>query len=341
MKKGLPIEGVSIEEARAIKAAVKVPVLNTGGYQTASFVRAGISSGAFDGVAIARSLDRQQRSGAAMGGGPRLARRRPAPIATSACSTRPKNPIGCYELARFASRDAMIDELMTIYATRPTLNMPPVQDAPEFFDRAAIGSPRPTRERNGPAIDHHERRAARHLRRDGVAPAAAVSARSGAGRARAVAAGRSDRRRTWIDRRQAPHAQQYGSLSRHRRPFRAWLDRRRPKQRHAVLGLAGVAAAVPRGVRWSSRLSRLRVSLSHRRPGTAGGPADRHFQARLPGCRSRLVQLRGLPHRHRTARPRMAGASPSPACRRTISTSIASSASCSRPAPTSASAPTP
>ena len=36
MKKGMPIEGVSIEEARAIKAAVKIPVLNTGGYQTAS-----------------------------------------------------------------------------------------------------------------------------------------------------------------------------------------------------------------------------------------------------------------------------------------------------------------
>ena len=56
MKKGLPIEGVSLEEARAIKASVSIPVLNTGGYQTASFVRNGIASGAFDGVAIARSL---------------------------------------------------------------------------------------------------------------------------------------------------------------------------------------------------------------------------------------------------------------------------------------------
>ena len=34
--------------------------------------------------------------------------------------------MGCYELARFPSRDAMIEELMTIYATRPTLNLPPV-----------------------------------------------------------------------------------------------------------------------------------------------------------------------------------------------------------------------
>jgi hypothetical protein len=43
--------------------------------------------------------------------------------------------MGCYELARFPSRDAMIDELMTIYATRPTLNMPPVQDAPGVFQQ--------------------------------------------------------------------------------------------------------------------------------------------------------------------------------------------------------------
>src|SRR5246500_1159856 len=56
MKKGLPVEGVSMDEARAIKANVTVPVLNTGGYQTASFIRSGITSGAFDGVAIARSL---------------------------------------------------------------------------------------------------------------------------------------------------------------------------------------------------------------------------------------------------------------------------------------------
>jgi hypothetical protein len=41
----------------------------------------------------------------------------------------PKNPMGCYEARNFPSRDAMIDELMTIYATRPTLNLPPVAPA--------------------------------------------------------------------------------------------------------------------------------------------------------------------------------------------------------------------
>jgi 2,4-dienoyl-CoA reductase (NADPH2) len=125
MKKGLPIEGVSLEEARAIKANVTVPVLNTGGYQTASFIRGGIASGAFDGVAIARSLvannDLVQQW--AMG---RDLPERPCTYCNKCLLNAPKNPMGCYELARFPSREAMIDELMTIYATRPTLNLPPV-----------------------------------------------------------------------------------------------------------------------------------------------------------------------------------------------------------------------
>ena len=198
MKKGLPIEGVSLEEARAIKANVSVPVLNTGGYQTASFVRAGLASGAFDGVAIARSLVanndlvRQWASG-------RDSPERPCTYCNKCLLNAPKNPMGCYELARFPSRDAMIDELMTIYATRPTLNLPPVagaQSAPDALRARRQPARRgKARWRNGPEVDCHERRTARHLRRNGVAPAAAVSARSGADRARAVAAGRPGRRR--------------------------------------------------------------------------------------------------------------------------------------------------
>jgi len=74
MKKGLPIEGVSMEEARAIKANVRVPVLNTGGYQTA-FVRSQRHQlGRVRRVAIARSLVANNDPRAAMGHGPRPAR---------------------------------------------------------------------------------------------------------------------------------------------------------------------------------------------------------------------------------------------------------------------------
>jgi 2,4-dienoyl-CoA reductase-like NADH-dependent reductase (Old Yellow Enzyme family) len=126
MKKGLPIEGVSMEEARAIKAALKIPVLNTGGYQTASFVREGIKSGAFDGVAIARSLIANNdlpQQWAAGADSPKI----PCTYCNKCLLNAPKNPLGCYELPRFGNdRDAMLKELMTIYATHPTLNLPPV-----------------------------------------------------------------------------------------------------------------------------------------------------------------------------------------------------------------------
>lgn len=123
MKKGLPFEAISIEEAHAIKAAVSIPVINTGGYQTASVVREGLSSGAFDAVAIARSLianpdlPRQWEAGA---DSPAV----PCTYCNKCLVNAPKNPVGCYEQSRFPSRDAMIEQIMSIYGTRPMLQIP-------------------------------------------------------------------------------------------------------------------------------------------------------------------------------------------------------------------------
>ena len=61
--------------------------------------------------------------------------------------------------------------------------------------------------------------------------------------------------------------------------------------------VAGVAAIVSRGVRWPPRLPGLWFSLQHGCARPAGAPAHRHFETRLPRRRSRLVQLRRLPHR--------------------------------------------
>ena len=44
------LEGISLEDSRAIKAAVKIPVLCTGGFQTASLIRNAIQGGACDAV---------------------------------------------------------------------------------------------------------------------------------------------------------------------------------------------------------------------------------------------------------------------------------------------------
>jgi len=123
LKKGHPVEAVSIAEARAIKAAVKIPVLNTGGYQTASVVRKGIESGAFDAVAIARSLIANPDLPQQWAGGfdrPAV----PCTYCNKCLVNAPKNPMGCYELARFPSREVMIDQIMSIYRARPLLRTP-------------------------------------------------------------------------------------------------------------------------------------------------------------------------------------------------------------------------
>ena len=88
MKKGKPVEGVNLDEARVIKKAVNIPVICTGGFQTASFIREAIKSGG-----VRRRLDRalagrQQRSRQAMGRPAPTVPRSRAPTATAAWSAR-------------------------------------------------------------------------------------------------------------------------------------------------------------------------------------------------------------------------------------------------------------
>ena len=53
---GDEIEGRLLPEAQAIKEAVGIPVLCTGGFQTASVIRQALTDGQCDGVTIARPL---------------------------------------------------------------------------------------------------------------------------------------------------------------------------------------------------------------------------------------------------------------------------------------------
>ncbi len=123
MKKDRPIEAVSLNEARIIKQAVSIPVLNTGGYQSASVIRTAIDNGDIDGVAIARSLVanndlvKQWEAG-------RDVPERPCTYCNKCLVNAPKNPMGCYEEVRFRDRDHMIGELMSIYETRGGLVTP-------------------------------------------------------------------------------------------------------------------------------------------------------------------------------------------------------------------------
>jgi len=124
MKKGLPVEGVSLEQARAIKKAVSIPVISTGGYQTASVVRQAITSGAVDGVAIARALianpdmPKQWQAG-------RDQPLNPCTHCNKCLLNAPKNPLGCYELSRYGGDyEKMLDQILSIYHVRPELVVP-------------------------------------------------------------------------------------------------------------------------------------------------------------------------------------------------------------------------
>ncbi len=115
--KGKIIEGVNVENARAIKRAVNIPVICTGGFQTASVIRRVIDSGDCDAVSIARSLianpDLMQMFAA---GQDRPAN--PCTYCNKCLVNILENPIGCYEVARFGGDyDAMIRQVMSVFET--------------------------------------------------------------------------------------------------------------------------------------------------------------------------------------------------------------------------------
>lgn len=126
MKKGFPVEGVGAEAARAIRGSVGIPVICTGGFQTASEVRRFLDGGWFDGISIARALvanndlPRQWEAGQDVPANP-------CTYCNKCLLNAPKNPMGCYEVSRFDfDHDKMVAELMSIYDQKPTLVVPEV-----------------------------------------------------------------------------------------------------------------------------------------------------------------------------------------------------------------------
>jgi 2,4-dienoyl-CoA reductase-like NADH-dependent reductase (Old Yellow Enzyme family) len=113
----LGVEGINLPEARAVKAAVGIPVLCGGGFQTASVIEEAIESGACDAVTVARSLlanpdlvhffqqghDRPPR---------------PCTYCNKCLANFLENPLGCYDESRFDSREQMIAEILAIYRSR-------------------------------------------------------------------------------------------------------------------------------------------------------------------------------------------------------------------------------
>src|SRR5262245_17261612 len=109
------IEGLNLPDARAVKQAVgEIPVLCTGGFQTAEIIEQAITRGDCDAVTIARPLiannDLVQQFAQGVG--------RPANPCTycNRCLVNaPENPLGCYDQTRYPSREAMIEQILSVY----------------------------------------------------------------------------------------------------------------------------------------------------------------------------------------------------------------------------------
>jgi 2,4-dienoyl-CoA reductase-like NADH-dependent reductase (Old Yellow Enzyme family) len=112
--RGPVIEGINLPLSRAVKAAVSVPVICTGGFQTASVIRKAIRDGDCDAVSIARPLVANNDLVRLFAAGHD---RPPEPCTyCNKCLVNVlMNPLGCYEERRFDSREQMIDQVMSVY----------------------------------------------------------------------------------------------------------------------------------------------------------------------------------------------------------------------------------
>lgn len=108
-------EGVTLADAAAIKKAVGIPVICTGGFQTASFIRAALEGDKCDAVSIARSLvanpDLPKMFASGLDRPPK-----PCTYCNKCLVNAPENPLGCYEEARFDSREEMVREIMSVFS---------------------------------------------------------------------------------------------------------------------------------------------------------------------------------------------------------------------------------
>ncbi len=111
------IEGLNLPDAKAVKQAVSIPVLCTGGFQRAHRIAAALRDGACDAVSMARPLlaNPELPRDLEAWDGPRNP---PCSYCNRCLANVLEHPLGCYDEDRFVNRggyDAMIAEVMSIF----------------------------------------------------------------------------------------------------------------------------------------------------------------------------------------------------------------------------------
>jgi 2,4-dienoyl-CoA reductase-like NADH-dependent reductase (Old Yellow Enzyme family) len=112
------IEGLNLADARKVKAAVNVPVICTGGFQTASVIAAAIQRGDCDVVSIARPLIANNDLVEIFRSGKDKAEK-PCTYCNRCLANVIENPLGCYDETRFDSREQMLEQIMSVFHPEP------------------------------------------------------------------------------------------------------------------------------------------------------------------------------------------------------------------------------
>jgi 2,4-dienoyl-CoA reductase (NADPH2) len=109
------VEGLNLDAAAAVRQAVTVPVICTGGFQTASVIRGAIENGRCDAVSMARPLMANPDLPHVFAAGDDTAER-PCTYCNKCLDAVLEHPLGCYDVTRFdGDHDAMIAEVMSIF----------------------------------------------------------------------------------------------------------------------------------------------------------------------------------------------------------------------------------
>jgi 2,4-dienoyl-CoA reductase (NADPH2) len=110
-------QGLNLKDASQIKKHVNIPVLCTGGFQQASYIRKAITEGFCDGVTIARPLIANSDMVKSFAQGKDLPDK-PCTYCNKCLLNVIENPLACYELERFDNDyDAMMAEVMSVFET--------------------------------------------------------------------------------------------------------------------------------------------------------------------------------------------------------------------------------
>jgi 2,4-dienoyl-CoA reductase (NADPH2) len=107
-------QGINVRAAQAIKQNVRIPVLCTGGFQTASFIANVLTTGACDAVTIARPLIANNNLVKLFEQG--KVPDRPCTYCNKCMLNVLENPLGCYDVSRYdGDYDRMVEEILSVF----------------------------------------------------------------------------------------------------------------------------------------------------------------------------------------------------------------------------------